>query len=685
MTTARALDSEHTAELSSERAVNERYLREHRLKVAEKRRIQAAAVGPANGRFLGTGTPTLPLPTDVEVLAGRVAFDIDDPLVGHGFYISSWHHEWDGVLVVSWAAPIARLFYAHLNVDDELARHLVARRTLIARGDDLIDFDDEPVGPIRPDTNPFAVNGKALRVPAAPAAKARPLRHIPSPLRTGPTESSTPHSGTRPAAPILPTVSAATPLPPKLVLTEPSIAATPTIELRAERVVLDAVNRPRTGQLGSVLATLQPDQYRLVTWPDDIPLLVQGQPGTGKTIIAVHRAAYLTNGGREVPPPLKRVLLVGPSRAYVDHVTASVRHLQGSESSIVIVSLTALLVELAGLGHEPLEEPAELLDTDPSWAELVRKAAILLDARGRLHGKPIDRVRTLVTALTGRVSALDSLVTTDEQRLWLRQLGTFERARRNSRYLPFLAAAGVAVRPIADRLRWQHLLIDEAQDVRPLEWWILSHQLQTGAGGAISLFGDMNQRHSDWSCTAWSDIVAQLGRRGKGADRPQTVDCGFRSTKGILDFANQLLPRGEHNSRPLRDGTAPIVRKVTIHELGQAAAATADELSIRYPSGTVAVITTDQTAVWRQLRKMRWARSPRDDYGWICDSRTIVVIDPSRARGLEFDAVVVVEPAAFPVNLGRHGVLYTSLTRATQELSVIHARPLPDELRPPRR
>lgn len=51
------------------------------------------------------------------------------------------------------------------------------------------------------------------------------------------------------------------------------------------------------------------------------------------------------------------------------------------------------------------------------------------------------------------------------------------------------------------------------------------------------------------------------------------------------------------------------------------------------------------------------------------------------ARGLEFDAVVVVEPADFPLNIGRHGPLYTALTRANRELSVVYSRSLPDALR----
>ena len=57
-----------------------------------------------------------------------------------------------------------------------------------------------------------------------------------------------------------------------------------------------------------------------------------------------------------------------------------------------------------------------------------------------------------------------------------------------------------------------------------------------------------------------------------------------------------------------------------------------------------------------------------------------MVLTPDAARGLEFDAVIVIEPGLFPRNLGRQGALYTSLTRANRQLVVVHNRPLPAEL-----
>lgn len=66
---------------------------------------------------------------------------------------------------------------------------------------------------------------------------------------------------------------------------------------------------------------------------------------------------------------------------------------------------------------------------------------------------------------------------------------------------------------------------------------------------------------------------------------------------------------------------------------------------------------------------------------WIYNGTEVAVLQPDSARGLEFDAVVVVEPADFPSNYGRQGPLYTALTRANRELVVVHSKPLPVSLR----
>jgi len=112
----------------------------------------------------------------------------------------------------------------------------------------------------------------------------------------------------------------------------------------------------------------------------------------------------------------------------------------------------------------------------------------------------------------------------------------------------------------------------------------------------------------------------------------------------------------------------------------------AERLTIRYHQGSVAVISYRQKIVdeiERSLTKRRWRKDREGGRSLRRDHRgcRLSVVRPVEARGLEFDAVVVVEPADFKPNLGRHGELYTSLTRANHELVVIHSKAMPKELR----
>ncbi|MEI8082801.1 MAG: helicase, partial [Actinomycetes bacterium] len=100
-----------------------------------------------------------------------------------------------------------------------------------------------------------------------------------------------------------------------------------------------------------------------------------------------------------------------------------------------------------------------------------------------------------------------------------------------------------------------------------------------------------------------------------------------------------------------------------------------------YPSGTVAVISVGSELVHRALRRNGWAAINNDMKRWQRSDSLVTVLEPDAARGLEFDAVVVVEPADFPMNYGRQGPLYTALTRGNRELSVFYSSGLPDSLR----
>jgi DNA helicase IV len=128
------------------------------------------------------------------------------------------------------------------------------------------------------------------------------------------------------------------------------------------------------------------------------------------------------------------------------------------------------------------------------------------------------------------------------------------------------------------------------------------------------------------------------------------------------------------------EGPAPTVEKVRPTEIGNAVVAQVDRLLAAYPMGTVAVIGPNTGAVRRSLRSEGWAGSLHDVSPRERDGREVTVVDPDSARGVEFDAVVVVEPGDFKQNYGQQGPLYTALTRANRELVVVHTKSLPKEL-----
>ena len=67
-----------------------------------------------------------------------------------------------------------------------------------------------------------------------------------------------------------------------------------------------------------IVATIQSDQYRLITAEPEGALVVQGGPGTGKTAVGLHRASWLLYTHRE---QLRRVLVVGPNPTFMDYVS----------------------------------------------------------------------------------------------------------------------------------------------------------------------------------------------------------------------------------------------------------------------------------------------------------------------------------------------------------------------------
>lgn len=674
------------AALAYERAVNQGYRQRLELMVERSPELANAVTASRSSQWTG-GAPHTQLSRNVIApIVGRVALDDDDPDLGSGtFYIGSWHDDAQPpTVVVSWAAPVAQLFYKGPTADDPRRSLVRGRRTFVNRHLDIDAFTDDLEPGVPSDPFATATTG-ALSIPKAPGV-ARPAAR-PRPSSDRPVEERARRSFHRAPAP-----QAHEPRtkPPESSSTEPTTplraddgaGVDPVHNLRAGDAVIAAVSAPRGAGLGSVLATLQPGQYDLVTHPHDQPLIIQGAPGTGKTIIATHRAAFLTNAdpGAERPPglPLASVGLIGPTAAWRHHVASSVDQLS-RPGAVHLVDLPTYLGTLAGLTLANLSG-----DDGPrvAWSWNVgrvadRAVALLRSAR---KGKVLQVAEVVKAMVTGHADVLPALTIDDEVTAWLRSSGGWDHVRRSRAHLGLVAAVGQALGR-GDGGRLDHLIVDEAQDIRPLEWKLIDARRRPGS--TMTLVGDLNQRRCDWSASSWQQIADDL-ELADGKVPVERLKVAYRSTKSILRFANPLLPATERVHVALRDGRAPEVARTAAADITRRAATAAADQAGRHPDGRVAVIGMHPTPVSDHLRRSGWRVDPVDRDRLVKDGQSITAVPPEKARGLEFDAVIVIEPADFPQNLGRHGALFTSLTRATQHLVVVHSKPMPGGLRAPR-
>ncbi len=160
---------------------------------------------------------------------------------------------------------------------------------------------------------------------------------------------------------------------------------TSTTRLRGGDALLAELERARTGEMLDIVATIQAEQDEIIRAPLGELLTVQGGPGTGKTAVGLHRAAFLLYNH----PALSRdgVLVLGPSRAFLRYI-AQVLPALGEEA---VVQTT--IADIAPKAKVRVQEPMEIRRTkaDARMGELLRRA--LHGRRGLLTEDVSLRVR----------------------------------------------------------------------------------------------------------------------------------------------------------------------------------------------------------------------------------------------------------------------------------------------------
>jgi len=526
--------------------------------------------------------------------------------------------------------------------------------------------------------------------------------------------------------------------------------------------LIAALEQSRTGQLGDIVATIQAEQDEIIRSPLAGVLVVQGGPGTGKTVVALHRAAYLLYTYR-FPLEDQGVLVVGPNRVFLRYIHRVLPSLgESGVEQVVLADLVPAVriqateahatarvkghVRMAALLANAVRDrqralPRDLvvpfgltslrLDVETS-RRIVRGAArrahthnaarkfveqALFDALAASSRDQVDSgtVRERTRSTDEVRAALEAMwpVLTPAQLLHdlfgspalirLAARGALDDdeiellARPRSAHVddviwtdadvplldealellgPKPARPGVEV----DEVRtYGHIVVDEAQDLTPMALRMLTRR---SLNGSMTVVGDLAQATGAFAPDSWDDVLAYLPSRKPA--RVHELTIGYRIPAQSMALAARVLSvaaPGLVPPRSVREGdVAPVIRRIASAELTGEVASTVESLLAALGDGSVAVVTpgsqADEIATALESRGLAVGRAARQAL-----EAQVTVVPVGLVKGLELDAVVVVEPARI-VAEERQGLraLYVALTRATKRLVIVHAEPLPDEL-----
>ncbi|HEV3402456.1 MAG TPA: UvrD-helicase domain-containing protein [Acidimicrobiales bacterium] len=223
-----------------------------------------------------------------------------------------------------------------------------------------------------------------------------------------------------------------------------------------------------------------------------------------------------------------------------------------------------------------------------------------------------------------------------------------------------------------------HVLVDEAQELSPMQWRMLARRCPSGS---MTIVGDLGQATGVWAPASWDEVIAHLPHRRDPRIARLTVN--YRTPAEVMEVAARVLAEVAPDMTPpipvRQSGVAPEFARVAAGDLvGEAADAVKAEIGEVSPGKVGVVAPVNLLGPLAESLGPGLAAAGTD--GAVLDAPA-AVLTLATAKGLEFDSVVVVEPAAV-VAESPQGLraLYVALTRTTQRLRVVHAEPLPAAL-----
>jgi DNA helicase IV len=270
---------------------------------------------------------------------------------------------------------------------------------------------------------------------------------------------------------------------------------------------------------------------------------------------------------------------------------------------------------------------------------------------------PERLVRSLLSSRASLAEAADGILSAEEQKLLVSRTAGWSDGD-----VALLDEARALL--VAPPRAFGHVIVDEAQDLTPMQLRMIARRAR---GGALTILGDVAQATGPIAYRSWKEVLRELP--GGEDATVEELRHAYRVPAEIMELALPLLDEiAPDVEAPLayRTGAAPpLIRQVEEEHLLAEAYHEAERLA--QEEGLLALIVPEELAEAAVEDESLYQGVP--------------VLTPRQAKGLEFDHVVVVEPALIAEREQGLRHLYVALTRPTKTLVVLHASPLPSALR----
>jgi len=605
----------------------------------------------------------------LESVADGLCFGRLDMRDGGRLYVGRlglFRDEDDEPLLVDWRAPVARPFYTATMAAPQGVRR---RRRITTRGRVVVALDDEPLDTAEGD----AVVGQGALLAALAADRTGRMGEIVTTLQTEQdriVRDDYPGVLVVQGGPGTGKTAVALHRLAYLLYTRAHLRTRGVLVVGPSRIFLDYIGQvlPGLGEHAVVTATLADlvaDQ-RLDPEPPEIATAKGGADMAGRIVAAVRSRVRVPDEPVEVEFE-QQVLRLEPRdcrRAVEAAASTGLPHNHARlvfQDRIVDV-LTRCLVDR--MENVVFTETGEAIDGGSADGRLSAADLRALAAAGVVVGHD-DGPRNLLDE-TDRARLRDSLLADTDVLHALDELWPHLTPQevvadlfdtRGSADVPLLDEAA-AVIGTAPTVAYGHVVVDEAQELSPMAWRMVMRRCPTRS---MTIVGDLAQTSAPAGASSWDGVLRPyVGDHWRLAE----LTINYRTPAEIMAATADLHP----DLRPPRSvrttGEPPWRCQSTLADLPQVVA----EIAASHAEGQLAIITPSP-----HLARLSPTTGPD-----ITDP--VVVLTPGQAKGLEFDSVIVVDPATILASPHGHNDLYVAMTRATRRLVVVHPGPPPVEL-----